>query len=242
MRLSKHQYLEKFGHLRKGGWARKKNLRASMVSHILARPHDQLGRTAIQVNWAQQAEGHLSPWISATSNIDYALWDISNRLAKGEDTIKLAVIKQSKGADSGGWEWRERGKTRSIRGAEVWTMACGEIQEERKHAPYWDKMHWDRAHRRALACGEVLYFGRIFGESVVADLIFTRDVSLSRTLPWLEIDKERLLTDSRAFPSLCRGICSDRTLNLGALTLCADGSALLGGMRRIPTGHRRGGE
>ena len=147
-----------------------------MVAHILNTQPDHLDMASNRVDWSSVPPEDLSPWISTTRSLDYALWDVARRLAKGEKVVKLAVIRQSKGADAGGWEWQHRGKRRSIRGAEVWTLATDEIGLERGKAPRWEQHHWDRAHRRVLASDEILYYGRIFGESIVADMTFTRQV------------------------------------------------------------------
>lgn len=240
MRLSKAQYLEQYGHLRRGGWARGKGLGASMVAHILDRPHGQLGRTNAQTNWEDVAPGDLSPWISATRSLDHAIWDISNRLARGETVVKMAVIRQSKGADAGGWEWSERGKTRSIRGSEVWTMATGEMAVERKEAPYGEKPHWDRAHRRVLACDVNLYYGRICGDSVAADLTFTREVCISPVVsPGSLSARDLRLTLARRCHSPCLRICCARPFILNTTIHDAAGSASSGGTRHTLTGLRQ---
>jgi hypothetical protein len=118
----------------------------------------------------------LTPWISTTANLDWALWYIAKLLShpeqghgygrgRGYDRVKLTVISistdrtRNKELYVAPFLWRRDNETRYM---------C-QVDEER----------YNRARKNAVASKEVLFYGRIFPESVLADLTFTREVSLS---------------------------------------------------------------
>jgi hypothetical protein len=114
----------------------------------------------------------LSPWISTTANLDWALWYIAKLLSQPGtgfnntpryQKVNLAVISIS----------IDRKLNRELYVAPfLWSSPCdgrriGDVDRER----------YDRARKSAIAAKEVLFYGRIFKESILADLTFTREVS-----------------------------------------------------------------
>jgi hypothetical protein len=118
----------------------------------------------------------LTPWISTTANMDWALWYIAKLLShpgqghgygrgRGYDKVKLAVISIS----------TDRTRNKELYVAPfLWRR-----DNEARYMCQVDKERYNRARKNAVASKEVLFYGRIFPESVLADLTFTREVSLS---------------------------------------------------------------
>lgn len=178
MHISEAQYNDRFGHLSDEGWSCGQGLAPSMVAHLLDRPVDQMHLKTHEVDWQVVKDADKSPWVSTTRNLDWTIWEIARRLAKGEKEVRLAVIKQSVAVElETRPHMQEKEKCRA-RGGEVWTVPVGEIYDTQPHAAYGQRPSWNRARLRALARDEVLYYGRIFDTSIVGDFVWTRNVSI----------------------------------------------------------------
>jgi hypothetical protein len=113
----------------------------------------------------------LTPWISTTANLDWAIWYIAKLLSQmthhgmgyRHDQVKLSVISIS----------TDRTLNKELYVAPfLWSSRCdsrriGDVERER----------YNRARKFAISAKEVLFYGRIFKESILADLTFTREVS-----------------------------------------------------------------
>jgi hypothetical protein len=114
----------------------------------------------------------LSPWISTAANLDWALWYIAKLLCQMThhstnyryDQVRLSVISIS----------TDRTLNKELYVAPfLWSSPCdsrriGDVDRERSN----------RARKSAISAKEVLFYGRIFKESIQADLTFTREVLL----------------------------------------------------------------
>jgi hypothetical protein len=115
----------------------------------------------------------LSPWISTTANLDWTLWCIAKLLSQMThhgttyryDQVKLSVISIS---------------TDRTLNKELYVAPFLFRPNETKYLCQVDKERYNRARKSAISAKEVLFYGRIFKESILADLTFTREVSLSR--------------------------------------------------------------
>jgi len=116
----------------------------------------------------------LSPWISTTANLDWALWYIAKLLSQTTmtrhgtkhryDQVRLSVISIS---------------TDRARNKELYVAPFLFRHDETKCMNQVDKERYKRAQESAILAKEVLFYGRIFKESILADLTFTREVSAS---------------------------------------------------------------
>lgn len=114
----------------------------------------------------------LSPWISTTANLDWALWYIAKLLSQMThhatkyryDQVKLSVISIS---------------TDRTRNKELYVAPFLSRPNETKYMNQVDKERYKRAQKSAILAKEVLFYGRIFKQSILADLTFTREVSTS---------------------------------------------------------------
>lgn len=89
-----------------------------------------------------------SPWISATANLDSAIWAIARALAQGLPEVRLAVI----------------APTTEVR------IAARDVLFDKPGLGAPDETR-----------GEILFFGRIFPQSILADIRWTRKVRLQLT-------------------------------------------------------------
>jgi hypothetical protein len=114
----------------------------------------------------------LTPWISTTANLDWAIWYIAKLLSQSGtgfnntpryEKVRLAVISIS----------TDRTLNKELYVAPfLWSSRCdsrriGDVDRER----------YNRARKSAISAKEVLFYGRIFKDSILADLTFTREVS-----------------------------------------------------------------
>ena len=112
----------------------------------------------------------LSPWISTTANLDWALWYIAKLLSQMThhstkyryDQVQLSVISIS---------------TDRARNKELYVAPFLFRPNETKYMGQVDKGRYKRAQKSAILAKEVLFYGKIFKESILADLTFTREVS-----------------------------------------------------------------
>jgi hypothetical protein len=112
----------------------------------------------------------LTPWISTTANLDWAIWYIAKLLSQMThhgmgyryDQVKLSVISIS---------------TDRTHNKELYVAPFLFRPDETKYKCQVDKERYNRARKSAIAAKEVLFYGRIFRESILADLTFTKEVS-----------------------------------------------------------------
>jgi len=136
----------------------------------------RLGPHPRPLNGRMEAEtDELSPWISTTANLDWALWYIAKLLSQpgtGFDRtpkyekVNLAVISIS---------------TDRTLNKELYVAPFLFRPNETKYMCQVDKERYNRARKSAILAKEVLFYGRIFKESILADLTFTREVIPSPT-------------------------------------------------------------
>jgi hypothetical protein len=182
-----------------GRWAEGAWMKETMVQHVLDRP---LGRPRPRPSKGSVWEVEKSPWASACGNLDWAIWEIARRLSQGLPSVRLAIIRkkhddfnaqatagtasaagartpnndvESSGAVNPSSD-ASRGKVGKVREltvapAMVLDRHIPRIISERKKEVYAS------AAVRAREAHEVLYYGRIFTDSVLANLAFTRNVS-----------------------------------------------------------------
>jgi hypothetical protein len=112
----------------------------------------------------------LSPWISTTANLDWASWYIAKLLSQSRTgfnntpryaKVNLAVISIS---------------TDRTLNKELYVAPFLFRPNETKYICQVDKERYNRARKSAISAKEVLFYGRIFKESILADLTFTREV------------------------------------------------------------------
>ena len=117
----------------------------------------------------------LTPWISTTANLDWALWYIAKLLTQPRqgprhgagpgfkhESVKLAVISIS----------TDRRVNKELYVAPfLWSRP-----ERRDRLSDVDRERYNRARKAAISAKEVLFYGKIFKESILADLTFTREV------------------------------------------------------------------
>ena len=117
----------------------------------------------------------LTPWISTTANLDWALWYIAKLLTQPRqgprhgagpgfknESVKLAVISIS----------TDRRVNKELYVAPfLWSRPEG-----RDRLSDVDRERYNRARKAAISAKEVLFYGKIFKESILADLTFTREV------------------------------------------------------------------
>lgn len=137
-------------------WASGAVMRGNLARHILG-------------YWPREEDREeASKFISATRNLDWAIWEVTRRLAQAKNnagvcTVHIAVI-QVGGGSSAHAHWLSPGSiiTSLLRSGSV---------------PDREKAGMLCARTAADQCDEVLFLGRIFGANVLADLAFTSEVS-----------------------------------------------------------------
>lgn len=151
------------------------------LNNVVRRPHLHLGRLGKGRFELRTGGGDdLTPWISTTANLDWALWYISKQLAS-----PLAT-------GIGGRNGQEQNQCqRKVKMAIISISTDRTANSELYVAPFLfrppneprgmsrvDRERYNQAKKSAIMAKEVLFYGRVFGESVLADLTFTREVSL----------------------------------------------------------------
>jgi hypothetical protein len=142
-------------------------------------------------------EDEKSPWISGTRSLMWAIWEVARRLAWGEEVVGLAVIKcghdvssveddqveddkgltelqKWKRADARrkrGWIGKELlySPLRPIAGA-IGMARAGDMSVSMKEA-------YECALRAARESEEVLWYARVFAESIERNIEFSAEVS-----------------------------------------------------------------
>ncbi|WWC70015.1 uncharacterized protein I206_103959 [Kwoniella pini CBS 10737] len=171
-------------------WLKGPLMREFMIDHILCRPSKKLITLAngqgwsnlpnLQINLTQgqttvngctDQDGY---WISTTKSIDWSIYEIARRLThhqltgQGQGEIKLAVINTNTTL-SGNSKKDEKVKERIIN-----PHSCLLSHESGILSP--NKLEASKtARERSWQSFELLYWGRIFGESISEDLTFTAE-------------------------------------------------------------------
>lgn len=177
----------------RGQWAEGAWMKDTMVDHVLLRWPGRPSRST-------GGELESSPWVSACGNLDWAIWEIAKRLSQGLPSVRLAIIRQEhhdfdpdrldgaharirthKIASDGAPQPASAAMSGRIRQltvapAVVLDRHIPRIISTRKQEVY------SSAAARAREAHEVLVYGRIFSESILADLTCTRNVSDLHTL------------------------------------------------------------
>ena len=155
--ISKSQFRKRFGGLRYAyGWKNSSETAGSMVRHILGGWN----------GWTRYTNGYSEPssWISTSADLEWAIYEISRRLAKntsGNGHCQLSVIRTYKP------------KVRGV-GIHVSTQLNDDEGGDE-----------GRALDFARASSEILWYGRIWDEDVEQVMVWTAKVScLSKNLPW----------------------------------------------------------
>lgn len=154
--------------------------RHSLVDHILGKEQ----QTCILVPSSIQErdsipEDDKSCWISCTRSLTWAIWEAARRIATEECLevhVSLITRKRQEQHTSGG-------ESKAFAGREISVVPGRSIlaglREGRAQQLFSmnTREAYEIAARQATESEEVLYYGRIFAESIEADLVFTRDVS-----------------------------------------------------------------
>jgi hypothetical protein len=153
-------YSATHGRLTGDAWLMGPHARMTIVNHILNKHSES--------TFADDQ----SPWISTTSSIDWAIWEVARRLAQTPgQAVHIALIRQAhvnEKADSQRIQSRDEVRIDPVRILGKYLSSDGLSTRERS-----DILN---AKRRAEESSEVLYYGRVFSQSVEADYIVTRDV------------------------------------------------------------------
>jgi len=148
------------------------------LNNVVRRPPLHLGRLGRGRSELRTGGGDdLTPWISTTANLDWALWYISKQLAslftpgvrngqkqkQSQREIKMAIISIS---------------TDRTANSELYVAPfLFRPPNEPRGMSRVDRERYNQAKKSAIMAKEVLFYGRVFGESVLADLTFTKEVS-----------------------------------------------------------------
>lgn len=166
--LTAEQYAQATSSLRQErDWAEGPYMRQVIIDHINQcvpppRAHHRKGPGHFLR--PRPAADDLSPWISTTGNLDWALWYIARLLClKGHKRVRLAIIDATRTPHTPGGELRLRPFAERPKGEWI-------------NLPRREKDRYLRASWAAGEARETLFYGRVFGESILSDMVF--DVSV----------------------------------------------------------------
>ncbi|WRT66547.1 uncharacterized protein IL334_003506 [Kwoniella shivajii] len=176
------------------GWLKGTLMRELMIDHILCRPSKKFIdlSTIIKIkdksSMKKSKKGEMGLesridsdgyWISTTRAIDWAIYEIARRLTithitgKGEKQINLSVINAEPTASSLA-EGKASIQIGKIRERRINPLICLEVNERKILSPH--KLQASiQAKSKSRETSETLFWGRIFGENVEEDLIFTAE-------------------------------------------------------------------
>jgi hypothetical protein len=121
------------------------------------------------------APDDLTPWISTTANLDWALWYIAKLLtshtSSSSNKVYLSIISISTD--------RRDNKELYVAPFLYHNLNNADTYREMRDKDDYDKDRYRRAGRNAVMAKEVLFYGRILKESVLATMGFTTEVSHS---------------------------------------------------------------
>lgn len=104
-----------------------------------------------------------SPWISTTGDLNWAIWYIARLLSRNRGHVHLSIINNTRRS------W--------VSGELRISPFLNRPRAEWDNLPSVGRERYLRARSSAARAREVLFYGRIFGESVLADMTFTHHVS-----------------------------------------------------------------
>ncbi|WVW84119.1 hypothetical protein I302_106148 [Kwoniella bestiolae CBS 10118] len=175
-------------HFRDEGWLKRPLMREIMIDHILCRPSRKLvtvnlkSITDLSKVVRDEGEGGRGDyWISTTRSIDWAVFEIARRLAfclvsggvEGDKKVRLAVINRNQTIPRNGKCDSQKGESR-IAERTINPYLCLTAYESNILSP--SKLEASiHARKRAKDSYEILYWGRVFGENIQQDLVFTPD-------------------------------------------------------------------
>jgi len=120
------------------------------------------------------APDDLTPWISTAANLDWALWYIAKLLTSptsSSNRVYLSIISISTD--------RRDNKELYVAPFLYHNLNNADTYREMRDKDEYDKDRYRRAGRNAVMAKEVLFYGRILKESVLATMGFTTEVSHS---------------------------------------------------------------
>ncbi|OCF61003.1 hypothetical protein L486_00647 [Kwoniella mangroviensis CBS 10435] len=168
------------------GWLTRPLMREVMIGHILCRPSKRFITVRLnsisdisQMAKESGREGEREDyWISTTRSVDWAIFEIARRLSmylisggrEGNKEVRLAVLNKNSNLSSGNGDVKED----KVRERTVNPYLCLRWHESNILSP--SKLEASiRARQRAKESYEILYWGRIFGENIQQDLVFSTD-------------------------------------------------------------------
>lgn len=177
LHLTPTAYEHALGHLRRPLWADGPWTIQCMARHVLGEP-TRVPRLTTRFT---EIGDEPSSWISVTANIDWAIWDVARRLASSATGLeeepreaRIAVIRTS----------TDHAPLREQPGAALWVHPPTYI--ERALPRIWENPKksamYQAATQMASSRLEMLYYGRIFAASIAADLVFTREASVTASI------------------------------------------------------------
>lgn len=175
LHLTPTAYEHALGHLRRRFWSEGPWTIQCMARHVLGEPL----RVPRLITRFTEIGDEPSSWISATASLDWAIWDVARRLAspaspgQEPEEVRIAVIRTS----------TDHAPSREQPGGALWALPATYL--DRALPRLWENPNKTAVYRAAAQMAksrqEMLYYGRIFADSIVADVVFTKKVSL---WPW----------------------------------------------------------
>lgn len=163
-------------------WTSGPAVRQSVIDHITRRSH----LSAPDVPWDGQtlpADAY-TPWISTSRDAQWAVWEVARRLRLGEDCVEMAIISLDVPAPEEGRRSRYSGSARG-RSGEITLNPLPDLRHHQVNGHgTGDRGRMTHSEKEAVAkaitgvdtSSEVLFFGRVFAKSIIANLAFTRTV------------------------------------------------------------------
>lgn len=186
-------------------WEHGPYVRHTMVDHINGKMRQGLLNIPSRLEERPGTpEDEKSPWVSGTRSVMWAIWEVARRLAWGEEAVGLTVIRcepaaeviqqeSSNGLENGeagtseseleSWRRAEDTRRRSYIGREVLINPLKPIAAALASGRGGGSMSvsmreaYELALRSARESEEVLWYGRVFAESIARNLDFTCHVS-----------------------------------------------------------------
>ena len=173
--------------------------RYTMVDHILRKWRQSCVQIPMTVQQGLDIPADdMTPWISTSTDLIWCIWEIARRLSVQEDddmfvdTVGLAIIAYEPGParPAHSDELPDDEETRYARGSgELHVIPENEADLRllpllRPFRTVQLGQQFESAQRAARSSGEVLFYGRIFPGSIVANLEFSTKVSTGTLAEW----------------------------------------------------------
>ena len=168
-------------------WAEGPYLAQTVVDHILGRwRQTSLNLTALEYQDADIPEDEKSPWISTSKNLSWSIWEIARRLTIQLDkanknrrspegiVVHMSLIKHHSGTvglNDPRRDYLEAHVDASSPIGNALRCGPGVLSKSIRNS-------YELALREAKRCKEILYYGRIFVESIDSDTDWTPEVSV----------------------------------------------------------------